>query len=464
VSDVVKWPATKIAAAIRSREISSEEVVCAYIARIEEVNPKLNAVVQLCSHRAITEARAADQAVARNEVKGPLHGVPITIKDNLDTAGVISTGGTKGRKDFLPTHDATVVTRLRSAGAILLGKTNTPELTMAYETENLVYGRTNNPYDISCTCGGSSGGAAAILAAGGSALDIGSDTGGSIRVPSHFCGTTGIKPTAGLIPKTGHILPLGGMVDAMTQLGPMARKVEDLALALPILAGMDWNDPSVVPMPIGDYRKVSIKDRQVAFFYDNGVFDPSAETTTAVASALKLLEESGASVEEARPGVTKDAYDLTLALWTADGGTGFEAVLEDAGTTELHSFMAGVLDVCRSGAKAPADLTALLERWSRFRTEMLRFIAPFDILLSPVLPFVALPHGTTFNDEFFPGFSYTMIHNLTGWPAAVVRVGTATNGLPIGVQLAAKPWREDVALAIAHQLEEAIGAWPELRI
>lgn len=464
MSDVVKWPATKIAETIRSREVSCEEVIRAYIARIEEVNPKLNAVVQLCSDRAITEARAADQALARNEVTGPLHGVPITIKDNLDTAGVISTGGTKGRKEFLPTDDATVVARLRKAGAILLGKTNTPELTMAYETENLVYGRTNNPYDMSCTCGGSSGGAAAILAAGGAALDVGSDTGGSIRVPSHFCGTAGIKPTAGLIPKTGHILPLGGMVDAMTQFGPMARKVEDLALALPILAGVDWKDPSVVPMAIGDYRKVSIKDCRVAFFYSNGVFEPSPEMSAVVASAVKLLEESGASVEEARPGVTKDVYDLTLALWTADGGVGFEAVLRDAGTVEVHSFMAGVLEVCRSGTRAPGELTTLLERWSRFRTEMLRFIERFDILLSPVLPFVALPHGMTFNDEFFPGFSYTMIHNLSGWPAVVVRVGTATNGLPIGLQLAAKPWREDVALAVAHQLEEAIGGWPELRI
>ncbi|HYZ73143.1 MAG TPA: amidase, partial [Chthoniobacterales bacterium] len=306
--------------------------------------------------------------------------------------------------------------------------------------------------------------AAAIIAAGGVALDVGSDTGGSIRVPSHFCGTAGIKPTAGLIPKTGHILPLGGIVDAMTQLGPMARKTEDLALALPILAGVDWNDPSVIPMPIGDHEKVSVKDCRIAFFYSNGSFEPSTETTAAVASAVNLLSRDGASIEDARPGVLSEVYDLTLALWTADGGAGFEAVLQDAGTVEIHSFMSGVLGVCRSGVKAPCEITALLERWSRFRTEMLRFMEPFDILLSPVLPFVAPPHGTTFNDNLFPGFSYTMIHNLTGWPAAVIRVGTAANGLPIGVQLAAKPWREDAALAVAHRLEEAVGVWPEPQI
>jgi amidase len=461
VSDSVRWSATKIVEVIRSRELSCETIIREHIARIEEVNPKLNAVVQLCSDRAIEEARAADRALSRDEPKGPLHGVPITIKDNLDTAGMITTGGTTGRTGFIPKHDATVVARLRGAGAILLGKTNTPELTMAYETDNLVYGRTNNPYDQSCTCGGSSGGATTILAAGGAVLDVGSDTGGSIRVPSHFCGTAGIKPTAGLIPKTGHILPLGGVVDAMTQLGPMARKVEDLALTLPVLAGVDWRDPSVVPMSIGNFRDVSVKDCRIVFFRSNGIFEPCVEIAAAVDLAVKLLSESGVSVEEARPAVIEDAYDLTLALWTADGGAGFEAILRDAGTNEIHPFMARVLDVCRSGAKSGADLTELLERWSRFRSEALRFIEPFDILLSPVLPFLALPHGTTFDTDRFPGFSYTMIHNLTGWPAAVVRAGTAPNGLPIGVQLAAKPCREDVALAIAQYLEEALGPWPE---
>jgi amidase len=463
VGDSVRWSATKIAQAIRSRELSCDEVIRTHIARIEEVNPKLNAVVQLCSDRAIEEARAADQALARGELNGPLHGVPITIKDNLDTAGIISTGGTKGREGFVPTKDATVVARLRGAGAILLGKTNTPELTMAYETENLIYGRTNNPYDQSYTCGGSSGGAAAILAVGGTALDVGSDTGGSIRVPSHFCGTAGIKPTAGLIPKTGHILPLGGIVDAMTQLGPMARKVEDLALTLPVLAGVDWRDPSVVPMSIGNFRDVSVKDCRIAFFRSNGIFEPCGEIAAAIDLAVKLLNESGVSVKEGRPAVIEDSYDLTLALWTADGGSGFEKVLRDAGTNEVHSFMASVLDECRAGAKSGADFSPLLERWSRFRSEMLKFIEPFDVLLSPVLPFAALPHGSTFNTDRFPGFSYTMTYNLTGWPAAVVRVGTSTNGLPIGVQLASKPWREHVALAVADYLEETLGLWPEPR-
>ncbi|ETW91961.1 MAG: hypothetical protein ETSY1_45910, partial [Candidatus Entotheonella factor] len=192
----------------------------------QAVNPSLNAVIKLSAERALDEARVADQAVLNGGELGPLHGVPMTIKDSLDTAGVVSTGGTKGRESYTPQEDATVVARLREAGAILLGKTNTPELTLAGETNNLIYGQTNNPYDLSRTPGGSSGGAGAIIAAGGSPLDMGSDTGGSIRLPSHFCGIAGIKPTSGRVPRTGHVVPFGlGAVDALTQNGPMARFV-----------------------------------------------------------------------------------------------------------------------------------------------------------------------------------------------------------------------------------------------
>ena len=194
MSELIYASATAVAKAIRTKEVSSEEVVKAYVQRIKDVNPQLNAVVRLDAEGALVEARRSDEELAKGDLRGPLHGVPMTIKDALDTAGVISSGGTQGRSSFVPEQDATVVARLRAAGAILLGKTNTPELTLGFETVNLVYGRTNNPYDVSRTCGGSSGGAAAIIAAGGIPFDIGSDTGGSIRLPSHVCGTAGIRP------------------------------------------------------------------------------------------------------------------------------------------------------------------------------------------------------------------------------------------------------------------------------
>ena len=265
MDDLIYESATAIAKAIRDKRVSAVEVVEAHLRRIEALNPKLNAVVHLVRARALAEARAADQALARGEIRGPLHGVPMMIKDSLDTAGVVSTGGTKGRTAFVPEHDATVVARLRAVGAILLGKTNTPELTLAAETDNLVYGRTSNPYDLSRTPGGSSGGAGAIIAVGGSPLDIGSYTGGSIRLPAHFCGIAGIKPTSGRVPRTGHIVPFGmGAVDALTQNGPMARYVEDLALTLPIIAGIDWRDPAIVPMPLDDPYTVEVKGLRVA--------------------------------------------------------------------------------------------------------------------------------------------------------------------------------------------------------
>lgn len=289
MDNLIYASAAALARAIRNKEVSSEEVVNAHLQRIEAVNPRLNAVVQVVAEQARTQAHEADAALARGTVYGPLHGVPMTIKDNLNTTGVISTGGTTGRATFVPTHDATAVARLRTAGAILLGKTNTPELTLAYETDNLIYGRTNNPYDVSRTCGGSSGGAAAIIAAGGSPFDIGSDTGGSIRVPSHCCGTAGIRPTSGRVPRTGHILPPAGALDALTQLGPMARRVEDLSLILPIIAGMDWRDPAIVPMPLGAPQQVDLKTLRVAMHTDNGIVSPTRETVETVQAAAAAL-------------------------------------------------------------------------------------------------------------------------------------------------------------------------------
>ena len=196
--------ALRLADAIRRREISSVELVDALLARIDKVNPAINAVVQLDRDRAREAAKAADRV--RAPADRPLHGVPITIKDSFDAAGIISTGGTWGRRAYVPGEDATVVARLRRAGAIILGKTNTPELTAGAETTNAVYGRTNNPYDVTRTCGGSSGGAGAIVAAGGSPFDVGTDTSGSVRLPAHFCGIASLKPTSGRLSRAGHIL------------------------------------------------------------------------------------------------------------------------------------------------------------------------------------------------------------------------------------------------------------------
>ncbi|MEZ4675907.1 MAG: amidase [Caldilineaceae bacterium] len=445
--------ATTIARLIREKELSAEEIIRLLLERIAQVNPRLNAVVQLAEARALAEAKAADRALANGENHGPLHGVPITLKDSIDTAGIITTGGTVGRKAFVPTADATVAARLRRAGAIVMGKTNTPELTLSFETDNEVYGRTNNPYDLSRTSGGSSGGAAAIISAGGSPLDIGSDTGGSIRVPAHCCGITGIRPTSGRVPRTGHIVPYGlGAIDSLTTLGPMARKVEDLSLTLPIISGVDWQDPAIVPMPLGDPASVELKELRVAFFTDNGIATPTDAIQQAVVKVAQHMATEVASLEQKCPPAIDQTAEVFNQLWRTYAPAWRQKLLLAAGTVET-------IDPAEHEPRlSPMAVIDIGEQVARFRHAMLSFMANYDILLCPVNAYPALPHGS--EDEQIMAFTYTMSFNLTGWPVVVVRAGTSPEGLPIGVQIVARPWCEHEALAVAQQLESALGEWP----
>ncbi|MBW2544110.1 MAG: amidase [Deltaproteobacteria bacterium] len=452
MKQIISLSAVALAKAIRNKEISSTEAVDSYLNRIKEVNPKLNAVVQLSEGAAHYQAHKADEALSRGDISGALHGVPFTIKDSFDTAGLISTGGTRGRSNFIPSKDATVVSRLRSAGAILLGKTNTSELTLSYETNNLIYGQTNNPYDLSRSPGGSSGGPAAIVAACGSAFDIGSDYGGSLRFPSHCCGIATIKPTSGRVPRTGHILPFGGVLDSFQQIGPMARSVDDLSLVLPIIAGPDYIDPGIVPMAFDDPKEVVLTGLRVAFHSDNGILTPSPETEKAVRNAAALLDREGLIVTEIRPDGIEQSYDLMIALLSADGGASIRRLLEDAGTKKHTLPWLGLAEPIDA-----AQFDALIMKWYRFRSTMLSFFKDYDVILSPVNAFPSMPHGSFGAD--LEAFSYTMTYNMTGWPAAVVRGGTSPDGLPIGLQIIARPWREDVALAVTGYLEKALGVF-----
>jgi amidase len=325
---------TSLALGIRRKEYSVAEVVDAHLARIAEVNPKLNAVVAITAERARAAAAAADRAVAKGERLGPLHGIPMTVKDSFDVAGVISTAGTTGRRGFRPPQSATAVQRLEAAGAILLGKTNTPEFTLGVETDNLVYGRTNNPWDPARTPGGSSGGSGAIVAAGGAAFDLGSDTGASIRVPSHFCGVAGIKPTSGRVPRTGHIISPEGYLQAWTQLGPLARSVDDLATVLQVISGPDWRDASTVEMPLPDHARVALDSVRVAWHADNGIRTPTPAVSKTVTDAVAALGAAGVRVSEDRPPDLLEGFQLALGLYAADGGAWIKRLVDQAGTTE----------------------------------------------------------------------------------------------------------------------------------
>ena len=456
--NIIYASAKSIAAAIQEKRVSAVEVVEAHLARIDEVNGALNAVVTLCAERALDEARAADAAAARGESLGALHGVPITLKDSLDTEGVVTTGGTSGRAGFVPDADATVTARLRGAGAILLGKTNTPELTMAGETDNIVYGRTNNPFDLSRTPGGSSGGAAAIICAGGSPLDIGSDTGGSVRMPAHYSGIAGVKPNSGRVPRTGHIIDYTlGATDSYTQNGPMARFVEDLILTLPIISGPDWTDPAIVPMPLGDPAEVDLGALRIAFHTSaDGFNDPTPETKAAVLAAARALEGVAASVDEDAPSALSRVAGITRRIGGADGRAGTRRLLAKAGTTEISPILLSRFD--EAEPLSTGDFTQALEDLDQYRSDMLAFMRGYDLIICPTTAFPAPPHGGTFKTEN-RNASFTGPYNLTGWPGTVVRCGTSPEGLPIGVQIIARPWREDASLAAASHLETALGGW-----
>jgi amidase len=296
------------------------------------------------------------------------------------------------------------------------------------------------------------------VAAGGAPFDIGSDTAGSIRWPAHCCGIAGIKPTAGRVPRTGHIIPFGlGARDLLTQNGPMARFVEDLRLILPIICGPDWQDPAIVPMPLGDPAAVELTRLRAAVHTDNGIVTPTPAIQDAVRRAAQALTDAGMAVEDACPRALARAHTLAAALATADGRAWVQRLLANAGTTEVHPWLAANLS--QAQGMSVAEFTALLEEIDQFRSEMLAFMAHYDVMLCPVNALPALPHGTS-RDAFRQGaLSYTQAYNVTGWPGAVVRGGTSPEGLPIGVQIVARPWREDVALAVAQYLEGALGGW-----
>ena len=460
--DLTTTSAVRLASAIRRGEVSCVEVMDAYLRRIEALNPRLNAIVQLNANVARAAAAASDRALRRRQHVGPLHGVPITVKDSFDTAGIITSAGTTGRRSLVPSRDATVVSRLRAAGAIVLGKTNTPELTLSYETDNLVYGRTSNPYDLSRTSGGSSGGAAAAIAAGCSALDICSDTGGSIRVPSHFCGIVGLKPTSGRIPRTGHIISWEGVFQPFTQPGPMARTVEDLMLVLPILAGPDGRDPWIIPAPLRDPKAISMRRLRVIVHSDNGIRSADTSCIQSVHNAAKALVAAGCVVEEFRPSELAVTYDLGNRLWRAAGSSTVRRLLAASGTMEVSAPLRTWLNPTTT---APAeDWTALLEQLDRARSRMLALFDRCDAILCPPCAFTALEHGATQREDMDSGFSYSEVFNYLGWPAAVVRCGTMGGTLPVGVQIISSPWREDIVLALARELEGALGGWQPPRL
>ncbi|MGH9584567.1 MAG: amidase [Bryobacteraceae bacterium] len=449
--------AREMAEKIRSRQVSSTELVKAHLDRIERINPAIQAVVRTLAESALEDAEAADRKLASGGACGPLHGVPVSIKDSIDVAGVATTAGTLGRKNAAPaTEDAALVRRLRQAGAIPIAKTNLPDLLFSFESDNLIFGRTNNPYDPARTAGGSSGGEAALIAACGSPLGLGSDSAGSVRLPAHFCGIASIKPTSGRLPRTGHVPPAGSWIERLWQIGPMARYTSDLRLAMRILAGADDVDFTSPPVPL--LEAPDPRGLRVAFFTDNGFAACVPPVRDAVQRCARFLSQTGAIVEEERPPGIEQAYELELAIFGADGAEGIDTYLAENGSTAVHPLLTNFLNRMRPFRASGAQFARRWAQWDEYRAQLARFFQQYDAILCPVYTQPALRHGESRIDSNFEGFSYTMAWNLAGVPAAVVRCAE-WQGLPINVQIVAKPWCDLTAIALCEAIESEFGGW-----
>jgi Asp-tRNA(Asn)/Glu-tRNA(Gln) amidotransferase A subunit family amidase len=465
MSDLTFLSAVVMAQQIREKKISPVELIDAHLAKIGRLNPKLNAFVHLDAERARGDARTAEEEVVSGNPLGPLHGVPISIKSSLDVAGMRCESGTRLRAGQIASQDAPLVERLRHAGAIVLGVTNTPELLMAWETDNLLCGRTNSPWDLERTPGGSSGGEAAAIAAGMSAGGVGSDGGGSIRVPAHFSGICGLKPTPGRIPSTGHFPASGGPFALLGVVGPMARSLADLKALFEVLQGPDDGDTCAAPVPLRWPGKYEIRKLRIGYFEDDGRTPVTPETRAAVRSAAEALRSAGFQVEHFRPEGLEEARLLWKKFFVVAGGMLIRPMFHGR-EHDLSPILKQFLEWSAAEPLFTAD--TMLEGWigrDTLRASVLAQMRQYPILLCPAAAIPAFRHGErswTIDGKtvtYLDAWSYTEWFNLLGNPGAVVPVSHSVEGLPIGVQIVGRPWEEEQVLSVATVLEEQCSAW-----
>jgi amidase len=465
MDDLTFLSAVAMAAQIREKKISPTELVDAHLAKIERLNPKLNAFVHVDAERVRCEARDAEAAVMNGKANGPLHGVPISIKSSIAVAGMRCESGTRLRVGFIAEHDAPLVMRLRNAGAIILGVTNTPEILMAWETDNLLHGRTNSPWDLERTPGGSSGGEAAAIAAGMSAGGVGSDGGGSIRVPAHFSGICGLKPTPGRIPSTGHYPASSGPFALIGVVGPMARTVGDLRALFEIMQGPDDGDTCAAPVPLLWPNDDEVQQLRIGYFEEDGRTPVTPETRAAIRTAADALKRAGFQVEPFRPEGLEEARVLWKKFFVAAAGM-LILPMFNGRDRDVSPILKQFLEW--SSAEPALTGESLLDAWIRrdvARAEFLAQMRKFPILLCPAAAIPAFRHGErswTIDGktvDYLDAWSYTEFFNLLGNPGAVVPVSHSPEGLPIGVQIVGRPWKEEQVLSVAAVLERECGAW-----
>ena len=477
MSDIALQPAHALVGAIRRRDVSSRELLEHYLARVEALNPPLNAVVTLDPEGARAAADAADAALARGEDVGVLHGVPMTVKDTYLTAGMRTTCGLPAW-DHVPEHDAEAVRRLRAAGAVIFGKTNTPALAGDWQTYNAIFGTSNNPWDTMRSTGGSSGGAAAAVATGMTALELGSDIGGSIRFPSNWCGVCGHKTTWGVVSQAGHLPPAPGTLSAtdLSVVGPIARDVTDLELALGVLAGASGHAAVGWRLKLPPARGATLGDLRIALWLDDPAYPVDAEVATVLASAADALRAAGTQFVDARPAVVlpdvvrlyqQFLYPILLSTMGKRSFDNLVAVAESL-TDDDDGPLART---ARFATQRYRDWVFANEKREQLRALMAEFFTRVDAILMPVAMVPAIPHD---HSEPFPQrvievngaarpytdlMAWIALASVTHLPATVVPVGRTASGLPVGVQIVG-PYLEDrTTLAVGRLMEEQLGGF-----
>lgn len=467
MSDLLTQPAVELVSLLAERKISALELAELHIDRIVQLNPKLNALIDFDPDRVRKQALACDN---KKSDMGFLHGLPLTIKASISVAGHRCETGSLLNQGHRPNEDAEAVKRLRAAGAIIVGTTNCPEFLMAYETDNRLYGRTNNPWDLTRTAGGSSGGESAAIAAGLSAGGLGSDGGGSVRTPAYFTGIAALKPTPGRIPAAGHLPPCAGPFSLLGTIGPMARTIADVSLLFQAVSGALDTDPIAAPVP---YRPVSpegLKHIPIGYLEDDGIAPVTHETRQAVRMAADSLRRQGFRVEPFRPPTLEAARQLWHTLFVRCGAMLLEPLAEGQEALLSPTFR-NFLDIAH--ASPPLTSGELLQAWAdidRIRTLLLEEMHAYPILLTPVCGIPAFRHGErqwTITEAGTPeplayldAMRYTQWFNLLGAPAAVVPITRTSENLPLGIQIAGRPYEDETVLAIALALDREFGYTP----
>jgi Asp-tRNA(Asn)/Glu-tRNA(Gln) amidotransferase A subunit family amidase len=463
MSGVVLRSAVEMLSMLRARRISALELADEHIRQIERLNPLLNAFIDFDADRLRAQAAAPDQA---GGTPGLLSGLPMSVKASISVAGHRCETGSLLNQGHIAATDAVIVSRMRQAGAVVLGTTNCPEFLMAYETDNRVYGRTSNPWDFERTAGGSSGGESAAIAAGLSAGGLGSDSGGSVREPAHFTGICALKPTPGRIPGHGHLPPCVGPFSLLGSIGPMARTIGDVSLLFRVLSGHADAEPVSAPVAWQQHSMKELQQIPIGFFEDDGLIPVTPETRCAVWSAVTSLRRQGFRVEPFRPCSLEEARELWWKLFVRGG-----AMLVDRLVAGREALISPILrDFLRiAHAEKPLSGEELLTAWvdcDRVRGKMLAEMREWPILLMPVCSVPAFRHGEREWDiggqavGYLDAMRYTQWFNVLGGPAAVLPVGRSPEGLPIGVQIAGRPYQDEVVLGVAAALERDFGYLP----